>query len=343
MNSVPQALEQRVGDLETATDALLRQLTLLGNAAQRQEAARLREERLLAGLRGALARLEERTVVFAEATRRLEAVIASVRANPIGDVLEQAEKLAGDAAGILATLVEADGVASAHTSPEEAEAPVEGDVAAPAPPAPPPPPAAGAGPSTPRNSRELAELAGEYAAFFAHCRVRQDRVGAVDRLCALVEGGRARYEAVGGPLAIPWYFIAAIHALESGCNFRTHLHNGDPLSARTVRVPAGHPKAGTPPFSWEASATDALTMKKLDGRTDWSLPRQLHRLEAYNGFGYRSRGIPTPYLWSFSNHYEKGKFVRDGVYDAEAVSRQCGAATLLRRLVERGTIQIPGA
>ena len=47
----------------------------------------------------------------------------------------------------------------------------------------------------------------------------------------------------------------------------------------------------------------------LDG--DWSLPRLLYRWEGYNGFGYRSRGVPTPYLWSFSTLYDKGRFVAD--------------------------------
>jgi lysozyme family protein len=56
----------------------------------------------------------------------------------------------------------------------------------------------------------------------------------------------------------------------------------------------------------------------------------LYLLEKYNGLGYRMRGVPTPYLWSFSNLYEKGKFVQDGRYDPEAVSKQCGAALMLK-------------
>jgi lysozyme family protein len=43
--------------------------------------------------------------------------------------------------------------------------------------------------------------------------------------------------------------------------------------------------------------------------------------------------LPTPYLWSFSNNYEKGKFVADGHYDPEAVSKQCGAALMLKAIM----------
>jgi lysozyme family protein len=122
--------------------------------------------------------------------------------------------------------------------------------------------------------------------------------------------------------------------MECGFDFSAHLHNGDPLTARTIQVPKGRPAAGTPPFTWRESAVDALTMKKLDRVQDWSAPSMLHLLERYNGLGYRKRGLPSPYLWSFSNHYEKGKFVKDGVYDPNAVSKQCGAAVMLRAVLE---------
>jgi hypothetical protein len=126
--------------------------------------------------------------------------------------------------------------------------------------------------------------------------------------------------------------------LETSQRFNQHLHNGDALTGRTVRVPSGRPRTGNPPFTFEESAIDALTMKRWHTLTSWTLPETLHRMEAYNGFGYRSKGIFSPYLWSFSNHYEKGKFVEDGVYDANAVSSQCGAAVLLKVMVDQGII-----
>jgi len=59
----------------------------------------------------------------------------------------------------------------------------------------------------------------------------------------------------------------------------------------------------------------------------------LYRCERYNGMGYRSRGIHSPYLWSYSNLYQKGRFTGDHVFDPDNISSQCGAAILLQRLL----------
>jgi len=48
-------------------------------------------------------------------------------------------------------------------------------------------------------------------------------------------------------------------------------------------------------------------------------------------------GKPTPYLWSFSNLYEKGKYVADGRFDPQTISKQCGAAIMVKALIDGGT------
>jgi len=183
-----------------------------------------------------------------------------------------------------------------------------------------------------RPSKRFDELATEYLAWFDRCQVRPEQRNAVTLQVQRLQTKSASYKALGEALGIPWFFIGIIHMLEANMNFSGHLHNGDPLTARTVRVPAGRPLAGTPPFRWEESARDALQMKGFVGQADWSVARMLHRWEGYNGFGYRLKGLATPYLWSFSPLYEKGRFVRDHVFDPEAVSKQCGAAVLLKAL-----------
>ena len=70
------------------------------------------------------------------------------------------------------------------------------------------------------------------------------------------------------------------------------------------------------------------------------LERMLYRWESYNGFRSWRNGINTPHLWSFSNHYAKGKFIADNVWDPNVVSKQCGAAVLLRVLVDRKLIRL---
>ncbi|MFW0714717.1 hypothetical protein [Pedobacter sp. N23S346] len=148
---------------------------------------------------------------------------------------------------------------------------------------------------------------------------------------------------VVGSSKIPWYFIACAHYLECSFDFKKHLHNGDPLSGYTIRVPANRPKVGHgPPFTFEESAVDALKLMKLNEITNWNLPTVLRKLEAYNGFGYfKYHSVNSPYLWSYSNQYQKGKYVADGKFDAEAVSKQMGAAVILKRMEQRTIIYIP--
>jgi lysozyme family protein len=146
-----------------------------------------------------------------------------------------------------------------------------------------------------------------------------------------------RYEAVGG--GVPWWWIACVHRLESDGDFRTHLANGDPLTARTRHVPAGIPRSGAPPFTWVEGAVAALQHEdSLWGQSDWSLSAALWRAEAFNGWGYRPRGINSPYLWAGSNHYTRGKFTDDGRYDPHAVSDQIGVAAILRGMIAAGAI-----
>lgn len=181
-------------------------------------------------------------------------------------------------------------------------------------------------------------LGDEYRRLFDTLEVRSARAAEVDRLVEQALALKPRYLSIGEPLGVPWYFIAAVHLRESSYRVDRHLHNGDPLTGRTIQVPAGRPVAGDPPYTFEQSASDALTMKKLHTLKDWSLPRLLHQLERYNGFGYRTRGLLSPYLWSFSHHYLRGKFVADGKFDPAALDKQCGTATLLRRMAERQEI-----
>ena len=178
----------------------------------------------------------------------------------------------------------------------------------------------------------------EYEQLFESCDILPEREAEVERSVDRLLSHRDRYQAVTERRGVPWHFVALVHSMESGSSFRCHLHNGDPLTARTVQVPAGRPKRGTPPFDWEESAADAMALKRLDGDTDWSLSGTLYQLERYNGWGYRMyhSHVLSPYLWSFSAHYTSGRYVADGRWSDSAVSRQCGAAVMLRRLVERG-------
>jgi len=180
----------------------------------------------------------------------------------------------------------------------------------------------------------------EYQGLFDSCEIKADKLPLVDKVVDKIIANRSRYEVVGNPLHIPWHFIGMLHNMECSLRFDQHLHNGDPLTARTVRVPANRPDKGNGPFTWEESATDALVFEKINQRTDWSLPALLFFMEAYNGFGYRQYHslVKSPYLWSYSNHYIKGKYKADGKWDNDLVSDQCGTAVILKRLKEKGVV-----
>ena len=183
----------------------------------------------------------------------------------------------------------------------------------------------------------------EYQQLFRDCVIKTDKSREVEKLVDSLVLNQARYEDAGSGLGIPWHFIAVIHNMESSQSFTRHLHNGDPLTARTTHVPAGRPQDGMPPFTWEESAADALALRKLDQWRDWSIAGLLYQIEGYNGWGYRRfhPGVKSPYLWCYSNHYTSGKYIADGTWSDTAVSRQCGAAVLLRRMAERALIDLP--
>lgn len=178
---------------------------------------------------------------------------------------------------------------------------------------------------------------GEYGKLFASMVIRDSWKSRAEYAARLIISSKARYQTVEKQVLTPWYIIGLLHLMESECDFRTHLHNGDPLTARTRQVPRGRPVKGNPPFQWEESAVDALQYDHVLPPLN-TIDQQLYALERFNGLGYRKRGINSPYLWSGSNHYSKGKFVRDGVWDSNSVSDQVGAAVVLKILKQNGSV-----
>lgn len=180
------------------------------------------------------------------------------------------------------------------------------------------------------------DIKDEYARLFDTASIRAEKQAEVSKMTDKMLSGREVYDAISAKTSVPWHFVGMVHAMECSFSMKKHLHNGDSLNAKTWQVPAGRPKDGDAPFSFEESAIDALEYDKFAGKTDWPLPMILYRLERYNGMAYRKKfGIASPYLWSFTNHHVRGKYVQDGVWDPDALSKQVGAAVMLRELVNR--------
>lgn len=175
-----------------------------------------------------------------------------------------------------------------------------------------------------------------YANLYATMRVKEEKAGIAQNIAKRLHSNKLKYEEITRATGVPWYVIAIIHELECGGSFSRHLHNGNPLTRRTYDVPAGHPRSGNPPFTFFESAIDALKLQGFDKVRDWSIPHIGWLFECYNGLGYMREDIDinSPYLWSWSTHYIKGKFVADHKFDRNAVSQQCGAMVLLKYLLE---------
>ena len=142
---------------------------------------------------------------------------------------------------------------------------------------------------------------------------------------------KSRYVAVSKKTGVPWWFIAVAHERESSQSWKGSLAQGDPWNKVSVHVPAGRG-----PFnSWEDAAVDALVnCAPFAARNkDWSIGGSLTMLEQYNGLGYFKRGLPSPYIWSGTDQYKSGKYVRDGVFNPGAVDQQLGCAGLIMAMM----------
>lgn len=164
-------------------------------------------------------------------------------------------------------------------------------------------------------------------------QLRKERGHEVQLLAAQINKNRLRYETVSKSTGVPWQIIGCIHFMECGGNFREHLFNGDSLDRKTYHVPRGQP-SGTSPFQWEYSAIAALKFDHMDEK-EWSeRGESLLNVELYNGSGYLRYhpNVPSPYLWSYTTVYSRGKYIEDGIWSATAVSYQPGVAAILKAL-----------
>src|SRR5512139_595091 len=139
---------------------------------------------------------------------------------------------------------------------------------------------------------------------------------------------KPRYQGISDSTGVPWFVIAVIHEREAGYDpdFTSNIANGEPWNRQTRLVPRGRG-----PFkSFEDAAYDALVncAPYAAQNKDWSAGGTLSLLERYNGLGYANRGLPSPYIWSGTDQYEKGKYVADGKFDPEKIDKQLGCAGL---------------
>ncbi len=93
---------------------------------------------------------------------------------------------------------------------------------------------------------------------FDTCIITEEKYGEADDCLQKIIKNKDRYYTLSNKFNIPWCFTGILHSSICDCNFKVHLHNGDPLNDRTINIPSGYPKRGRAPFTWEQSAEDAF-------------------------------------------------------------------------------------
>jgi lysozyme family protein len=184
------------------------------------------------------------------------------------------------------------------------------------------------------------QLRAEYRRLFDTCRVSSDHRTEINSAVSRIKSPDyvQRYKDVSTETGVPWYVISALHYREANLNFMGHLHNGNFLKRKTVDVPPNKPDGTWPPEPWDAeqawrvSAADALTRYR---NKNWNLEDMLFMFELYNGWGYRGHpGFRSPYLWNYTQHYERGGYPRDHEWSDSYVSRQCGVVVIIKSLAD---------
>jgi len=179
----------------------------------------------------------------------------------------------------------------------------------------------------------FATMSPKYTEWLKRAVVRPQWQGAIERAAKKCVAGMARYKAVESQTGVPWAWIAAAHMRESGNDFRGVLHNGEHIigtGRKTRLVPSGHGPFDT----WEGAAIHALKLKNLDAGDFKTMEDHCWQWERFNGFGYADMGRPSPYVWSGTNIYSQGKYVRDGVYSSSTVDQQLGCYAVYLRTLE---------
>lgn len=209
----------------------------------------------------------------------------------------------------------------------------------------------------------LNDLKAKNEARFAAMHVKPERVAQLDAVARRLIAPAAKARFIGvqerlrqdGHKPVPWWGVAIISEREYGpdrkgnMRWDRQLGQGDALDQVSHNEPAGrgpfldHPGDFTPApgdvkpgnDAWTRCCLDALIDCKPNAAlwSDWSAGGTMTIFEMYNGLGYAQMGRPSAYVWSGSDQYVSGKYIRDHVYDRDEADVQLGCAPLLARMM----------
>lgn len=159
------------------------------------------------------------------------------------------------------------------------------------------------------------------------------RPAAVDAAARRILKNWGAYKAVEAETGVPAHFIGVLHMRECNNDMRGCLHNGE-LIIGTQRKTRLVPRGRGPFATWHEAAVDALAIKGYSAVRKWTPGVCCYEAERFNGWGYRNKGIPSPYVLGATQFYVRGKYVRDHVFDARKVDPQLGVAPVMKRCIE---------
>ncbi|RYZ44681.1 MAG: hypothetical protein EOO72_05650, partial [Myxococcaceae bacterium] len=126
---------------------------------------------------------------------------------------------------------------------------------------------------------------------------------------------------------LPPALVAGIWYREASLKDGVYLHNGQELGKTTTIVPKG---VFFRKDQFVDAAVDALRKHSKDQKAlglnynSTDMGAIASYAEAYNGFGYRNKGVTTPYAFAGTDQYKGGMYVKDGDFKANVYDKRLG-------------------
>lgn len=184
------------------------------------------------------------------------------------------------------------------------------------------------------------QLAPEYERLAAFAMIVPARERELAIVCEHLRNDKELFEEVYSKTSVPTAVLMALAEREMSGNTHCYLGNGQPLNRRTTIVPLNRgPWLEAYPQNFVAGCIDSLHLDGLDKYAQkyggWSLALLGYASEDWNGWGYRARGIPSPYFVGATTVQKSGKFIRDHVYSATTMDPQLGTLAIVEELVKQ--------
>ncbi|MBZ4421262.1 peptidoglycan-binding protein [Myxococcus sp. RHSTA-1-4] len=150
---------------------------------------------------------------------------------------------------------------------------------------------------------------------------------------------RRQIDEIARKADLPPALVAGIWYREASFRDGVYLHNGDPLGTPTTHVPKGifFRKDQFVEAAVHALREKRSTQKELNlhyNSTD--LGAMATYAEAYNGYGYRNKGVTSPYSFAGTDQYRGGMYVADGKYSASTYDRRLGIVAIAKEYMRHG-------